>query len=83
MAAIRISTKQVKEIKLEDQKTWPVDLQVWVELSTLKPWKEWDAPFYLKPELLAAFKKLIAAAIEARAKKMTVRRGPTYCHASN
>ncbi len=83
MATIRISSKQVKEIKLEDPNTWPVDLQVWVELSTLKPWKEWDAPFYLKAELIAVFKKLIAAAIETRAKKLATRRGPTYCHSSH
>lgn len=83
MAAIRVSVKQVKSISLEDKKTWPVDLQVWVELSILKPWKEWDAPFYLTAEQVKLFKKVVAEALEAKQKKMVHRFGPTYCHASN
>ncbi len=78
MAAIRVSTKQIKEIKLDDKTTWPVDLQVWVELSTEKPWREWDAPFYVSIEKLAAFKKLVAAAIEARKKRLAASRRATY-----
>jgi len=78
MATIRISSKQIKAIKLEDKTTWPVDLQVWVELSTEKPWKEWDVPFYVSTEQLAAFKKLVAAAIEARKKRLAATRKASY-----
>ena len=78
MATIRISSKQIKAINLEDKTTWPVDLQVWVELSTEKPWKEWDAPFYVSTEQLAAFKKLVAVAIEAMKKKKATTRRATY-----
>jgi hypothetical protein len=83
MATLRVSVKQVKSVQVEDKKTWPVDLQVWVELSILKPWKEWDAPFYLTVDQVKLFKKAIAEALEAKQKKMTARFGPTYCHASN
>lgn len=83
MATLRVSVKQVKSVQVEDKNTWPVDLQVWVELSILKPWKEWDAPFYLNADQVKAFKKAIAEALEAKQKKMTARFGPTYCHASN
>lgn len=83
MATIRVSVKQVKSISVEDKKTWPVDLQVWMELSIAKPWKEWDAPFYLTADQLKTFKKLVAAVLEEKQKKMVARFAPTYCHASN
>jgi hypothetical protein len=50
MATFRISTQQIRRISLDDKKTWPVDMEVWVELCTRKPWKNWDAPFYLSAE---------------------------------
>jgi hypothetical protein len=94
MATIRVSSKQIKDIKLEDKKSWPVDLQVWVEISVHrhKAEGEANAPFYLKPEQLTAFKKIIAAAVkkiqeereakhQAKLKKECGR--ARYCYSSN
>ena len=69
MATIRISTKQIKSITVEDKKTWPVDLQVWVELSTYRNQETWDAPFYLLPDQIKALKKMVADAVKRRAEE--------------
>jgi len=66
MATIRISTKQIKAIQIEDKKTWPVDLDVWVDISAYHSHKEWTAPFYLKPDQIKAFKQVIQDIIVKR-----------------
>jgi hypothetical protein len=66
MATIRVSSKQIMSIQLDDKKTWPVDLQVWIELSVHRCQEQEAAPFYLKPEQLKAFKAIIAAAVKKR-----------------
>ena len=94
MATIRISTKQIKSLKVDDKSSWPVDLQVWVELSVhrMKENGEGDAPFYLKPEQVKALKTLIAAAVKKRAEEKEAQHkaklkkqcgGARYCYASN
>lgn len=74
MATFRLTLQQIKAISLEDKKTWPVDLQVWVELSILHPLKEWNVPFYLNHEQVKAFQKLIREKIK---EKTTKRRSST------
>ena len=49
----------IKSIKVDDKKTWPVDLDVWVELSIRHTWKTWDAPFYLNATEYRKFIQLI------------------------
>jgi hypothetical protein len=71
MASFRLTVPQIKAIHLEDKKTWPIDLQVWVELSVRHSWRRWDAPFYLSTERVQAFQKLIRQLIK---EKTTVRR---------
>jgi len=68
MATIRVSSKQVKSIKVEDKKTWPVDLQVWIELSVhrYKEQGEENVPFYLSPEQIRAFRAIISVAVKKR-----------------
>lgn len=66
MATIRISTKQIQAIQIQDKKTWPVDLDVWVDISAYHSHKEWDAPFYLQPDQLKVFKQLIQDLIAKR-----------------
>jgi len=94
MATIRVSSKQIKNIQLENKQTWPVDLQVWIELSVHrhKAQGEENAPFYLQPEQLAAFKKIIAAAVKKSLEEKEAKHqaklkkecgGARYCHASN
>jgi hypothetical protein len=70
MATIRVTSKQIKEIKVEDKTTWPVDLEVWIDLSAHRQEKTWDAPFYLSPEQVKTFRALIKkVAAEAAARK--------------
>jgi hypothetical protein len=85
MATIRVSSKQIKSLKVEDKKTWPVDLQVWVELSVHRCQEQENAPFYLKPEQLKFLKTIIAAAVRKRADEMAarIRGGARYCYASH
>jgi hypothetical protein len=66
MATIRISTKQIQAIQIEDKKTWPVDLDVWVDISAHHNHKEWDAPFYLKPDQIKVFKQIIQGIVSKR-----------------
>ena len=66
--AHRITTAMIKSIKVEDKKTWPVDLDVWVELSIRHTWKTWDAPFYLNP---TEYKKFIKVIKQEQLKKTT------------
>lgn len=70
MSFFRISSNQIKAIKVEDKKTWPVDLQVWVELSIEKPWRLWDAPFYIGPAEMKVFKAIILAGIKGREERL-------------
>jgi len=74
MATFRLTLQQIKAICLENKKTWPVDLQVWVELSILHPFKEWNVPFYLNADQVKAFQKLIRKKIK---EKTTKRRSST------
>jgi len=69
MATLRLTLQQIKAIRLEDKKTWPVDLQVWVELSVLHPFKQWNVPFYLSADQVKAFQKLISQLIKNKANK--------------
>ncbi len=57
MATFRISSKQIKAISLQDERTWPVDLQVWVELTSRHRWKSWHPPFYLSHEQVKIFRE--------------------------
>jgi hypothetical protein len=63
MATLRISSKQIKAISLQDERTWPVDLQdnlviqVWVELTGRHRWKSWHPPFYLSHEQVKIFRE--------------------------
>lgn len=57
MATFRISSKQINAISLHDEKTWPVDLQVWVELTARHRWKSWYPPFYLSHEQVKIFRE--------------------------
>ena len=70
MATFRLTLQQIKAIRLEDKKSWPVDLQVWVELSILHPFKEWNVPYYLNADQVKAFQELIREKI----KEKTIRR---------
>lgn len=75
MATLRLTLQQIKAISLDDKKSWPVDLQVWVELSVLHPWRHWDVPFYLRADQVKAFQTLIAQLIKNKANK---RRASSY-----
>ncbi len=66
MSTIRISTKQIQAIQINDKKTWPVDLDVWVDISAHHNHKDWDAPFYLKPDQIKVFKQMIQALVKKR-----------------
>lgn len=55
----RLSASTIKEIRLENKKTWPMDLDVWVDISLRHPLKEWEAPFYLSHIQVKAFKEFM------------------------
>lgn len=57
MSVSRISVSQIRSISPENRKTWPVDLQVWVELISRHPNGDWQPPFYLSVDQLLAFRK--------------------------
>lgn len=55
MSSYRITLKQVRAVNPQVKTSWPVDLQVWVELLTRHPHRDWQAPFYLSPEQIRTF----------------------------
>jgi hypothetical protein len=67
---LRVSTATIKAIRLEDRKTWPVDLDVWVDISLRHPQKSWDAPFYLSHTQVKAFLELIQKELAKKIKRV-------------
>ncbi len=70
--ALRVKTATIKAIRLEDKKTWPVDLEVWVEISLRHPHKGWEAPFYLSHIQVKAFQKFMRDELKKKNKKRTM-----------
>lgn len=66
MPHFKVSANQIKAIRIEDRKTWPTDMDVWVDLCVHRPAGDWEIPFYLTPEQIRALHKMIKKASAAK-----------------
>ena len=54
MSIFKVSTSQIREIKAEEPKSWPIELTVWVENWN----KDWPIPWFVPISLEKKFQKI-------------------------